>query len=97
MTTVERTKPSITHTSMLYHLDKLLRADLVSADRRGNLSLTERGMKCLKAFQDIESYLNYDSAIHPPYEIHILSRAHFEQLYDDGIMQWKQPRKRRKA
>lgn len=97
MTTVERTKPTITHASMIYHLDKLLRADLVSADRKRNLALTERGQKCLRAFQDIESYLKYDSAFAPPYEVKLISRAHFEHLYDDGIMQWKPPRKRWKS
>jgi hypothetical protein len=62
-----------------------------------SLSLTERGLKCLRALQDVESFLRYDAATSPPYKpIMILTRAHFKR-YDDGIMQWKPPKKRRKS
>jgi predicted transcriptional regulator len=97
MTTIERTKPAITHNSAIYHIDRLLRADLISADRKNNLTLTAKGERCLRSFQDIEDYLR-DTALEQPYKpIRILTRAHFEYMYDDGTgPRWRKRSKRRR-
>lgn len=84
MTTIQRTKPTITHNSTIYHIDKLLRAELISADKKNNLSLTKKGEQCLRAFQDIETYLRDTSFDPPGRSIRVLTRAHFKHLYDDG-------------